>query len=489
MKKYFSSYKFWLVIIFILAVIGSIYTYHMVNRYKVLDRAVFNDFRDRVNSVSEAGGFESPEQLSSFVTDWADEKNISYKKDKAGNIIFDKAAIERKKNVTPTLVIIDMNYHTASENADLLASAASIAAADLNSGRRTVVFANNNDSAYSGIKSLNKKLIRNKSKVIYIDYSSKACVSVHSYAKSLSEIHIPAKKEDNELDSAIKIHIGGINTSVVSPEIDEQAKPIDELSTLLTRLKSRSVDFRIVDLEIASYENMYPDSLDITIAINSYSIPSYTKYIDQRIKDFNKSYGKSNPNLEYTYSEIGSEKILPKKCYDAKTSDLMARLLYTINSGVYSFTENDPIPEGKNAGDVCGINCMMNIDNTSDEIVLHMLSQGYDETFLNRILTDNRASAELNECTFKETEYTDAFQNDKNSLLRTIRGTYAKIYDTTDNAQLAIREDDRFTPCSYLQEKNVKADIIHLRMSRNSVVKLTNTLLCYIKSKGNTFSL
>lgn len=489
MKKFLRSYKFWLIIFALLVVTGSVYTYHMVNRYKVLDRAVFNDFRDRIISVSESGGFESPEQLSTFITDWANEKGIECKTDKAGNIIFDKAAIERKKNVTPTLIIVNMNYQTAADNSELLASAASIASADLNSGRKTVVFANNNNETDSGIKSLSKKIIGNKSKVIYMDFGSKAYVSVYSYAKSLSEIRIPSKTEKNTMDSAIKIHIGGINTAVVSPEADKQPDPISELGELLTRLKSRSIEFRVADFDLSSYENMYPDSIDVTIALNSYSLPTYTKYIDHRIKSFKNDYDNNSPDLEYTYEIIDTSEDIPKNCYDAHTSDLMARLLYTVNSGVYRFTENDPIPEGKIVNDVCGINCMMNIEKSSGGIVLKMLSQGYDETFLNRILMDNHASAELNECSFTETEHIDAFQNDKNSLIRTFRNTYSKVYDTSDNAQLAIRVDDRFTPCSYLLKKNNNADIVHLRLSSKSVVKLTNTLMCYIKSKGNTFSL
>ena len=489
MKKYLHSYKFWLIIIALLAVTGSIYTYHIVNRYKVLDRAVFNDFRNSVKSVAESGGFESREQLSSFVTDWADKNSVEYKIDSHGNIIFDKAAIERKKNVTPTVIIVNTDYLTAADKPDLLASAASIAAADLNSGRKTVIFANNDNETDYGIKSLSKKLLKSKSKVIYMDYGSKAYVSVYSYAKSSSEIKIPAKTENNSLDSAIRIHIGGINTSVVGPDISKKAGLISELGALLARLKSKSVDFRVVDFEIVSYENMYPDSLDVTIALNSYSLSSYTKYIDQRVKDFDKNYGKSNPGLEYTYEVIENEEDIPKACYDAPTSDLLARILYTVNSGDYRFTENDVIPESKKANDICGINCMMNIEKQSDNIVLSLLSQGYDDTFLNRIVMDNHASAELNECIFKEIERTEAFNNEKNSLLRTFRNTYSKVYDTSDNAELALRSDDRFTPCSYLHEKNEKADIIHLRLSDKSVVKLTNTIMCYIKSKGNTFTL
>lgn len=489
MNKYLKSFKFWLLILAVTAVLGSLYLYHMANRYKVLDRAVFNDFADKLTAVSESDSFSSQEQLSSFITDWADQNSLDYKIDSAGNIIFDTPAIERKKNVTPTVIILGINYMTAHENAELLASAASIAAADLNSGRKTVIFADNELETYSGFKGLSDKYIKNKSKVIYLDFGSKANASVNSYAESVSEIFIPAEAEENDHDSAVKIHIGGINTSAVGPEIADQPSPIYEMGVLLNRLKNRSVDFRVADFNVDSYENMYPVSMDITIALNSYALSSYTKYIDQRIRNFERKHSRHNPDFEYTYEIIENEEELPGNCYNAETGDCLARLLYTINSGVYKFTENDPVPESRNIGDVSGINCMMALEKQSDSIVLRLQSQAYDDTFLNRIVMDNRAAAELNECKFKETIHIDAFINEKSSLLRTLGNTYKKVYASSDGSELSIKYDDRFTPCSYLSSKNTNADIIHLRLSSRSAAKLTNTMMCYIKSKGNTFSL
>lgn len=489
MKKYLKSYKFWLVILAVIAVLGSLYLYHMANRYKVLDRAVFNDFADRVASVSESGSFASQKQLSSFITDWADENALEYKVDSAGNIIFDTPAIERKKNVTPTVIIVGINYLTAHENAELLASAASIAATELNSGRKTVIFANNEMETNYGFKKLSDKYIGKKSKVIYLDYGPRAYASVNSYAESVSEIIIPSDTEKNDHDSAIKIHISGINTSAVGPEIADQPSPIYEMGVLLTRLKSRSVDFRIADFDVVSHENMYPVSMDITIALNSYALSSYTRYVDQRIRDFERKYSNNNPEFKYTYEIIENEEEIPATCYNAQTGDLVARLLYTINSGVYKFTENDPVPESRDIGDIYGINCMMDLEKGSKSIVLTLQSQAYDDTFLNRIVMDNHAAAELNECSFEETLHVDAFMNEESSLLRTLRNTYGKVYGSSDGSGLSIRFDERFTPCSYLLSKNTNADIVHLRLSSRSAAKLTNTMMCYIKSKGNTFTL
>ena len=489
MKKIFLNWKFWLLTATLIFVLLSSFFYYRANRYKVLDRTAFSDL---ISETSEAAkeGFESQEQLSSYITSWADRNSLEYKIDKAGNIIFDTAAIDRKKNVSPTVIVAGLNYRTASHSVNLIASAAAIASADLESGRKTVIFVNDENSSGNGYKHLSKKLIGDKSKVIYLDEGNKAYISVHSFAESVAEISMPAKKEDASLDTAVKIHISGIVSKDVSPENSvSMPDPLNAFGGLLTRLKTRSIVYRVSDFSVGSSNNMYPDSLDACIMLNSYSVESFKKNLDKQSKDWLRDFSKDNPDLAITYEVIESKDMLPKKCYDAATSDLLAKLLYTITGNTYKFSENDAIPENSYEGDYSGVNAVMNLEDAGTVIKLRIMSQGYDDLFLDRIVIDNRAAAEMLECSFKETERYAAFDNKKNSLFRTFRTTYSKVHSSSEKAELAAYSDSCFTPCSYLAEKNDKVDVIHLRISKMSAANLTNTLMCYIKSKGNTFSL
>jgi len=488
MKKLLRYYILGLVLLVIIAGLFYGFTKYKANRYKVLDRTAFNDFKADFEAASELG-FESQDQLSSFITDWADSNSLEYKTDSAGNIVFNTPAIDRKKSVSPTVIVVGMNYKTAHKNSSLFASAAMLALSDLQSSRKTVIFVNDELASGKGYTSLSKKLISSKSKVIYMDQAAKAYLSVESFAETISEIKIPTSREDSDLDSAVKIKISGIKTDELGPAISDQPDPVAALASMLSRLKSKSVSYRVADFSIGSNGNMYPDSIEACILINSYSMDSFTKYIDQLIKNWDKKYSKSNPTIEFTYEVIDNPDAIPSECFDANTSDLITGLLYTINSGVYSFTKSDPVPEGKNIGDPCGLNCVTDADVTDSSIKLKLISQGYNDMFLNRIVIDNQAAAELLSCDYHVSETHDAFINEKDSLQRTFKTTYTRVNSTSDNTNIKTSSDDRFTPCSYLSEKNSKADIIHLCISPKSAAKLTNTLMCYIKAKGNTFTL
>lgn len=488
MKKLLRNWIFWLLILATITGLGYMFAQYRANRFKVLDRTAFNDFKTEFESTFELG-IESQDQLSSFITDWADSNNLEYKTDSAGNIVFNTPAIDRKKSVSPTVIVVGMNSKTAHEKSSLFASAAMLALSDLQSSRKTVIFVNDELASGKGYMSLSNKLISSKSKVIYMDQAAKAYLSVESFAETVSEIKIPVSKEKHELDSAVKVKISGIKTAELGPSISDQPDPVAALASMLSRLKSKSVSYRIADFSIGSNGKMYPDSIEACILINSYSMESFTKFIDQTIKNWNKAYSKSNPDIEFTYEVIDEENQIPSECFDADSSDLITGILYTINSGVYTFTKSDPVPEGKNIGDPCGLNCVTDADVSDSSIKLRLISQGYNEMFLNRIVIDNQAAAELLSCDYSVVESHDAFINEKDSLLRTFKSTYTNVNSTSDNTIIKVSSDNKFTPCSYLSEKNSKADIIHLCLSRKSAAKLTNTLMCYIKAKGNTFTL
>ena len=489
MSKLFKSIKFWIVLFLIPAMIVAGISIYRSGNTKLLDKEEYSGFREAIEEIAEsdAGGFISQRSLMDFIENWADERSLVYKEDKHGNIIFNKPAVKRKKNVTPTLIAVSMNYETAVDNARVLAAAAAIALSDVESGRRTVVFFNDEQGLAKGYKGLNEKYISAKTKVIYLDRGSSTYLSTGSFQQRYTAVTIPAEREDNPCDTAIKVSITGIRSGIIGPGINKQPDPVSALSSLLTRLKSKSVDCRLADVSVGDNGNMYPVSLEATITLNSYNQSSFTGYIDKRIKAWEKSYASDHENLLFTYEQIENEEEMPEKVYSAETTDRLTGILYTIRSGAYRYSEGDAVPEGKEVGDIYGINCITNILPVEDRITIPVIIQGVNDSFTERILNDNKAAAELYECSYAQTGKVDAFVNNRDKLSRTFKSTYEKVNDSSvSESILDVTTDNFFTPCSYLQEKNGKADIIHVRTKGSSASGIANTILCYIKAKGNT---
>ena len=459
---------------------------YRASKVDILDKSEFSAFARDLRDRTETSPFGSQEELAGYITSWADLNQLDYTVDKHGNIIFVSEAVDRKKNVSPTVICVSYNYETAADNASLLASAAMTAKSELNSGRKTVIFVNDEQNNGKGYRKLSSKYFKNKAKVIYMDYGNSAYMSNSSFGKKYSSIKVKAGRFEPVCDTAVRVHISGIDSGVIGTGITKHPDPVSALGTLLTRLKSKSAIFQLADFEIGTNGSMYPVSMDATIMLNSYAVPSFTKYIDKRIKAWEKSYGGDYENLEYTYEVIDDPEQMPETAYSRKATAKLTNVLYTLKSGLYKYEDGDAVPEGHEAGDIYGINAVTGLRAGDGAVYVDIMTQAYDDDYMQKVMDDNTAAAELFECTINETSSVPRFLNEKDSLSRTFRNTYFKVNGITNaSSELMTTEDNYFTPCSYLAAKNENADIIHLRLNSDQAATITNTILCYIAYKGN----
>lgn len=492
MSMFNFSKKSWIIIAICLLIIAasagfSIYRSSMT---RMLDNSGYSELYSNIRDNAQNGAFSTQASLSSYITRWADKAGLSYEKDSCGNIIFAREASERKKNLPPVLVCVSYNHETVLENARLLAGAAMIAKSDVTSGSRTVIFFNDEQNNGTGYQNIDKSYLSGDQKIIYLDYGNSTYLSGASFGRKYSSVRIKAGRYEPECDTAVRVRISGITSGVIGTNISKHPDPVSALGTLLTRLKSKSVSFQLADFDVGTNGSMYPVSVDATILLNSYAVPSFTKYIDKRIKAWDKAYSKDYEELSYTYEVIDDPEKLPAETYSRKATARLTNCLYTIQSGLYKYEEDDTFPDGREAGDVCGINAVTGMHAEDGYICVDLMTQAYDDTYMDRIMDDNTAAAELFDCSLKELSSVPRFRNERDSLSRTMVNTYYRVNsDSAGGGSLRTDTDNYFTPCSYLAERNPEADIVHLRFDSDNDSKIINTLLCYIAYRGNNFIL
>lgn len=478
-----------LIILFILLILAIAFFAYRASKTKLLDKSAYTELSDRLEEDSL--NFRSQEDLMQYICRWADSNKLEYTEDESGNIIFDRPASEDKKHVTPTVVLASCNYETAAANKKMLASAAMVAMTPLESGRCTVIFVNNIDNNGEAYKKIDEDYFSKNAKVIYLDYGKNYYVSTSSFARSEQTIMVPSEKDSIGCDTAVRVHISGLTSNYIDTNIGAHPNPIEMFSTILTRLKSKSTKYQISDINVGNRDNMYPESIDFTVLLNSYSVSSFTSYLDKRIEAFNDAYEETYLNASYSYEVIDDFTELPDKAYSSETADALTTLLYTLKNGGYRLDEDDVLPEGYSAGDLYAINCVkqLRIDDEG-QIFIDVSSQAIDDKYLDSILNENAACAAISNCTIEESEHFAAFRNFKNSLNTTLRRTYIKVADLSGTYMvLPVSADTYFTPMTYLNDINKNMDIVHLKESSKTASVLTNVLLCYIQTKGNFLSL
>ncbi len=490
MKDVLSNNKFIIAVTVIVIVVIALTSNYMTSARNPLDKSEYKELYRTIHDYNDENGFSSQEELRTFITNWAGEKGLEYKTDRYNNIVFRSKAVSRKKKFSPTVVCTGYNFETATDNSRLLASAMMIAATNGDSGKKTVILCNDEQNLGTGFKHISKKLIPSNAKVIYMDYGSSSYLSGSSFGMSVSTITVPAKITKVKCDTAVKVHISGLTSGEVTPSLSKHPDVISAFSSLLTRLKSKSTICQLADVEIGSNGNMYPVSLDATFLLNSYAAGSFTAYIDKRIKAWEKAYGDSYEDLEYTYEVIDDPEALPEKAYSSKSTDRLTSVLYTISNDIYKYEETDKIPENREPGDTCGLNCTLDLKADNKSFDIRIMTQGYNAAYIRKIQDENRLISELYDCGYKTRYTVPRFLNTRDSLIRILLNTYTKLNNvSTASTLLNIDSDNYFTPCSYLQAINKKADIVHARLNKDNSVTLTNSILCYIRTKGNLLSL
>lgn len=500
--------KILLFIILIVVSLMAITAFYRYSKIKLLDKSFLSKTNTSIKKLSEEKYFTDQETLLSYIKSFADDNDLEYTIDDNKNIIFETKVSERKSKLSPTVICASYNYITTKDNSKLLSSILTIAKTKLDSGKRYVILFNDENNLSDAYLDLDKKYIKDNSKVIYLDYGQSSYISESSYGSVRTDIVIPAHFEKSKCDTAIKIKINGLNSDIIDTNINKQPNPIMAFSAILTRLKSKSVTYQLADFKLDAHGNMYPTGLEATILLNSYSVDSVTKYIDDRIKKWEKKYKDNNENMIYEYEVIDNLDDSIKFAYDIETSEKLSNILYTLNYGTYKFDDADTIPDGFSKDDIYGINAVYNLrvsrikhdqtDSLNDankeypgaEIKLGIMTQAYDKTSLDKILSENYEVAELFGCSIKTVDKHQFFDNKNTHLTKTIKSTYMKVNELFGSDTFIQTEDDQYmTPCSYLQELNPKANIIHIRMNKSTCPTITNAILCYMQTKGNFLSL
>ena len=489
MRKLSRKNRIIIILITVIAALLIVIGIYKYNNIRVFNNSQYNELYK--NLEVDAESFDSQDDLRNYITDWGEKYNVNYKVDNAGNIIFSHKATARKKKVSPTVVVINYNYENAVGNRRSLASAFMVAATEMNSAKKTVIFINNENNDGSAYSALDPALIPSNAKVIYLDYGSKPYVSTRSFCQKDEQVIIDAAREDITCDTAIKINISGVKSDVIDAGISKHVNPINLFSTVLTRLKSKSTICQLADFQVENKGYMYPTGVTATILVNSYAVDSLTKYLDKRIEAFNKALEDDNPLCNYSYEILdNNSEDYPVDAYNKNTFDTLTTALYALKNGTYRYDESDDILDGYNEDSIYGISCIRQITSDDHTINIDVTSQAINENIMQQLNQDTAAAAELAGCRVVTMGELPGYDNNKDGLLNTLKSTYFKVSDLSGgDMRIESTYDTYFTPMTYLARINDKLDIVHVKESSKSTAVLTNMLLCYIKTKGNFLSL
>ena len=473
-------------IIIVLAIIASISLYKN-SKNKLLDKTSFRDFKTDIVTASE--GFTSNEDMFAYLKKWADDNKLNYEVDDSNNIIFTSDAISGKEDVSPTIIATSYDYLTTETDASSLSTAAAVASSNIDAGKYTVIFFNNDANSGIGYKNINSKYFSDDAKVIYLDYGDKGYLSDKSFANATSTIQVPYSTQSVTSDTTLKLRIGGVSPENITSTISSQPNPITAFGTVLSRMKNKHYTYQISNINVVANSNMYSSSIEVTITMDSYSVEAFTEWLNDKSQSYIDKYSDDFPDIYYEYEMVDNSTDVPTEALSDEAVDYLNTLIYTIKNGTYTFDKGEA-PDGSEDGDSYAINCIDNLTEQDGILSLEVSTSALTKTYLDKVLDENATAADLVGSSATVSNKNDDWSNTDSKLAQNLAFTYQKVNDVSfmDFIQ-EDKTDAFFTPCSYLNAKNSNMDIVHMRLSEDTEKLYANTVLCYINDKGNILSI
>lgn len=474
-----------LAIIILISIIFFI-SFKLVKRFDMVNKQVYHNYSIDLSANIEH--LNSTEDILTYISEWAERQGVPSQMDEYKNLIFQKPATNGKEALPPTIICVDIDYQTINNNLSDISTAQYIVAAandkNLTGGPLTVIFLNNENDSKIGAENLDPKFIKPESNIFYLTSNDISYSSRSSFARSISQIEINNENnvENRNCDTMIKIKIDGINPSANIISKHKEPSVISQLQSILTRLRSKSTYFQIANISVDDNGNLNPCSLEFDLLINKYDLDSYTKWLDNKSNKFVKKYKKDYPDISYKYEVVSDINSLPNTVFNSENIKSLSNILYTIKNGDYSFNDNEENNTKNQDLHIYGKNNICGIETKDYSIKLNILTEAYDKTYLEQINTENSTAASIFNAKYTIEKDIPAFENKNELLIKMLAKAYTKVnLFTNRNATLPEKWDEEFTTCSYLLEKNDNLNIIHLSISRNDGLNITNVLLNYHK--------
>ena len=477
-----SNTKTTAIVLVIIILFVGIIAYYKMNKTRLVDKSNYRSFREAL--IDKSNGFKSNKALQHFIEEETTKDKVIYITDENGNIIVTKTATD--VTAPATVVVAEYNYKTAAMDADTLSTIHEVSTSNTKGGSVIAIFLNNDRNEHSGALNINKSYIPANSNVIYVSSGKKLYVSNTSFASGMSNLAIPYSTEPRTQNTGIKIKITGIKTDSPSSYISQQPDVFNILNGIISKYKNKSVLYQIADLKVGNNGNMYPDSIEFTMLVDSFNLEDTKKYFDGQVESFKKANKKYFPDAKMTYSIISDEAKLPDTAIGAQTINDLSTFLYIAKNSNYRFSDDDKIPAKYSKGDVYATNTIEELYVDGDTLHLKMNTTGVTEAYRDQVMQENASAASLAGLTMTTSELYGSFKNKNDKLSSDL----SKIYSTANDKAaktiaIPVDSDNKFTTASILNSIQDKANITHINLDDDDEyagIKVTNTILNYINS-------
>lgn len=412
----------------------------------------------------------SSEAIKKYLCNWAEAKGIKYETDDYDNVIFKVKAGEDYKDAPPTVILCGYDGEHFENCIDPISVALYVAKNHEETGKLTVIFTEDTDHKFTGMKNLNQKYFPDNANVFNLNGGSKNMWSTTTAGNGCYTFSGSVDRTEPRGNQAYKISITGLPGGVPDEKIGAYPNPIKELGDLLAYFKTNSVIFELAKMTGGTSGSLYPKSASCTIVIDENDHEKFEKRITTAMENFNdkyKSYG-----AVYSYEEVKT----PDTVLISEDMNKLVSFLYTMVDGVYERNEEDEILSITNIG---AIKC------TGDSCTVYASGNSLTATGLNQIDLSYTTICGLADVEYDKTASINGWTIDKpdeSPFVQKVSEAFKEYSDGT----MKYRDNIAVTNCSYVTEKNPNCNLMSITVNWKRIEKYAGTLVTFMMNQNIT---
>ena len=266
-----------------------------------LEKLVEDEYSSAFSALENADSFAD---ASDYLQKWAKDKKIKVEKSTDEYLVLSLKAAEGYEDAVSAVLQMPIgsgNIESVCEVLSVLLTAAETSEAH---GDVKVIFTNNTDNDFSGAKKLSSEYLDTDNFINFM-YDDMPTVYNQGGAASYNKAVLESTPIPSEHEKAFRVSVSGLSGGLAgSVAAADTLNPIETISGFLAAAKSDGFVFDLASFRGGVSADTLPREASAVIVVPASSADRLQKRFDTSHKRFEKKCGKTEPDAEYTLTEV-----------------------------------------------------------------------------------------------------------------------------------------------------------------------------------------
>ncbi|MGI6204337.1 MAG: hypothetical protein ACOYJH_03555 [Anaerovoracaceae bacterium] len=385
----------------------------------------------------------------SYVKWWADQNDgLTYEKINADSIVLSSGATKGYKKAESTLFEFNSGAGCASSEkknyAQVLSLALTTMKDSVNHGDvRLLITRNPSSLKKSDFRADNIiSLTHGNDTAIY---SGGAATAEYTFTKSLTTTESDGK-------TAYRITIDGLEGGSTGDTSRTHPNPSEEIASFINSCQSSKINLEIASFEGGTSYDTYQTKATAVVVVSGSSADKFQEKADKEAANYTDKNISKESDMTFTVSEVN----VPSKVYSAESEASVLSLMYTMSNGVFETID------GEDSGDSIAVSELGYLRMTGSKFTAMVSARSIDADVMKEMNKEFKATATLNDMSFKADKATPLWPYDVDSSLASELSQATSEYGFKLDTQFTYEKTD--LAIMYSKNKKINAVLFATNM-------------------------